>query len=147
MKNKRKSFHGTQHPHAKLKTSLHSSNSHMVPASLSLLATTLLKPKAEKKNKGNFHLTSCVHLPPAICKSCPLLRTLIFHQGSIHMHFPRKPLRPAGECSPSPGPPHPMCTFLHHNGIYTSPPTGCQASEGRQCCYLTMVGLVPTHWA
>lgn len=123
MKSKRKSFHGTQHPHAKLKIPC---TVQIVTWSLlhfSLFATTVCSNLKPEKNKGNFHLTSCSLASCHLQKLFPLLRTLLFHQGSIHMYFPRKPsLDWAGECSPSPDPPHPSASSCITMAFDTSLP-------------------------
>ena len=95
---------------------LHSSKNHMAPASLSRLPCcqthSLLKPKAGKKQKGSFHLTNCVILLPAICKSCSLCPERFSSIKSPSTcpspgSLPCPSLDWAGECSPTPGPPHP----------------------------------------
>lgn len=123
MKNKRQSFHGTQHPHAKLKTPCTVQTATWSLLHSPLFATTLLlKPKAGKKQRQFSFSKLC---PLASChlqKLFPLLRTL-FHQASIHMYFPRKPsLDWAGECSPSPGPPHPNASSCITMAFDTSLP-------------------------
>ena len=71
----------------------------------------LLKPKAGKKQRQFSFNKLCLLASCHLQKLFPLLRTLLFHQGSIHMYFPRKPsLDWAGECFPSPGPPHPSAS-------------------------------------
>ena len=146
MKNKRKSFHGTQHPHAKLKTPCTVQIAIWSLLHSPLLVTTLLKPKAGKKQRQFSFNKLCSLASCHLQKLFPLLKTLLFHQGSIHMYFPRKPsLDWAGECSPRTGLPHPTCIFLYHSGIwYLSPYLMPDIWGQGQYCYLTTVGLFPS---